>query len=118
MFDSKKIIFRWSPVVLWCFLIFLLSSLPTMETSEIFWWDFIIKKTAHILEYGILFFLLVRAQAEKPNWLLAFLFCVFYGMTDEYHQSFVPGRTATIRDIGFDTLGALLSFLKLRKNYG
>ena len=118
MFDFKEITYRWLPVFLWGFLIFLFSSLPTIETSEIFWWDFILKKTAHIIEYGVLFYFLVRAQKQKVNWFLTFAFCIFYGVTDEYHQSFVPGRTAALQDIGFDTLGTLMSFLKIRKWYG
>ncbi len=37
------------------------------------------------------------------------LFCLFYGMTDEWHQSFVPGRDADWMDLGADTMGAIIA---------
>ncbi len=44
---------------------------------------------------------------------LAYHLCVLYGISDEWHQSFVLGRTATWRDVGFDTLGATISMAAL-----
>ena len=37
------------------------------------------------------------------------LFCVLVAASDEFHQSFVPGRTPAVRDVGIDLLGALLA---------
>lgn len=113
----KYFLSLWLPVVFWCILIFSLSSIPTVQTSEIYWWDFIIKKTAHVLEYGILYFLVFRAMNSKnikPNWAFPFLFCLLYAITDEYHQSFVPGRHCKAMDIGFDSLGMLISFWRIK----
>lgn len=82
------------------------------------------KKSAHILEYAILYFLLFRAvnkfnlkskKKEIYNWLLPLVFCLLYAASDEFHQSFVPGRTSLARDVGFDFLGMLL-VLWLLKN--
>ena len=117
----KKIIFRWGPVILWAVIIFTISSIPTLPKSKIIWWDFILKKTAHVVEYAILSFLLIRGLTNtassqlfpkkvKPYALIiAFIFAVIYAFSDEFHQSFVPGRTSKLRDVGFDTLGSLIS---------
>lgn len=64
-----------------------------------------------MLGYGLLALsywnALDRAKGKRPvAWLLA----VFYAVTDEFHQSFVPGRNASFWDVLiFDNLGALIS---------
>lgn len=52
---------------------------------------------------------------RKPHlcWFIAWLFCIFYAITDEIHQLFVPGRTGRLLDIGIDSSGALLGSLFL-----
>jgi len=100
--------------------IFLFSSLPTTRNIEIYWQDFIIKKTAHVVEYGIFAVLLYRALKEggvdkERAGLFSILIAVLYGMTDEFHQSFTPGRESRIRDVGFDTIGAILAIYILWK---
>lgn len=105
---------RWLPVFLWAALIFFLSSLPQQETSKVFAIDFIIKKTAHLLEYAILYFLFYRATTGKI--VTSFVLAILYAATDEFHQSFVPGRTSRINDvIGFDLVGISISAYLLWK---
>src|SRR3989338_6887274 len=98
----KKILKFWFPPVLWAGLIFTFSSFPTGTTTDFYLGDFLIKKTAHIVEYGIFATLIFRGlinsnvKKEKAMWfavILAFL----YGITDEYHQSFTPGRGPAVR---------------------
>ena len=65
----------------------------------------------HIIEYGVLGFLLARAffNSGVARWVLcAFLVGVFYGVTDELHQSFVPGRNASVLDVIADGIGSFL----------
>ncbi len=75
--------------------------------------DFILKKLAHFSEYFILNFLISRALIKttnlslKKSLVLAFVVSVLYAVSDEYHQSFVPGREPRIRDIIIDSFGAL-----------
>lgn len=102
----------WAPPVVWASIIFLFSALSVTPTSDIYWKDFIVKKTAHVIEYGIFAVLLYRALrgsgVEKINAaLFAILISVVYGVTDEFHQSFTPGREPRIRDVVFDTIGAI-----------
>ncbi len=93
---QKKVI-RWGPTIVWAGVIFFISSLSTLPSPEIIWWDFVLKKSAHMIEYGIFYFLLSRStnwnKKPKNYWLPAFL-AIIYALTDEYHQSFVPGRHA------------------------
>jgi len=101
----------WTPPILWMLVIFSFSSIPQVATTQIYWQDFALKKTAHMIEYAVLAVLLFRALRSekigvKKSALIAFLFSAFYGMTDEFHQGFTPGREPHIRDVVFDTIGA------------
>ena len=107
---------RWLPVFLWAVVIFAFSSVTQIKVSDFFIWDFIAKKIAHISEYSVLFVLIFRAT--RGNYLASFILTMFYAATDEFHQSFVPGRTATFYDLGFDLSGAnIASYIiwKLRR---
>jgi tRNA threonylcarbamoyladenosine biosynthesis protein TsaE len=99
--DSLK---RWGPVFVWAGLIFTVSAIPTLPKVGFLWWDFTLKKSAHMLEYGILMYLLVRARLP---WHKALIYGVIYALSDEIHQRFVTGRSAKLTDVGFDTVGML-----------
>ena len=98
---------RWLPVFLWAVVIFALSSIQQITVAEFFLWDFAAKKVAHLGEYAVLYALILRAIEKK--WVLSFFLTMIYAMSDEIHQSFVPGRTASILDFGIDLSGANLA---------
>jgi len=104
-------ILRWLPAAFVMLVIFLLSSLPSPDLPNFNWADKLIKKTGHILEYAVLCRTFWRGFSYRQDkrwssWILALL----YAITDEFHQSFVPGRHASVWDILlFDNLGALMS---------
>lgn len=103
----------WLPPILWALVIFTFSTLQTTPTSQIYWKDFLVKKTAHIVEYGIFASLLYRAfinsgENEKKAMLVSVLIAFVYGITDEFHQGFTPGREPTVRDVLIDAFGATL----------
>lgn len=69
----------------------------------------------HMLEYsilGILFFRAFKGYNVKNAFLLSILFSTLYGITDEFHQLFIPGRAFEIKDIFIDFLGSCFIFLK------
>ena len=67
----------------------------------------VFKKAAHLGMYGALAITLARAlESRRGSWFWAFMIALVYGITDEWHQSFVPGREATFRDLCFDAAGA------------
>lgn len=107
------------PVFLCAATIFYFSHQSSLHGFELDIADFIFKKIAHMGEYFLLYYFLHRALKMTvfnpiiPIWLIAFVLCVGYAFSDEWHQSFVTGRTASLRDVGFDTLGVSLAFLRI-----
>jgi VanZ family protein len=119
----KKVVKYWLPLFVWMGVIFTFSSFPTNPAGGIYWVDFVIKKTAHLVEYGVLATLVYRATRSigmsKKNCLItSILFAALYGASDEFHQSFTFGREPTIRDVIIDTLGASLAMYFLFKWVG
>lgn len=98
---------RWLAVLAWAAVIFVVSArpgsaLPPGQYAAV----------AHFTEYAVLASLLVWALAfELPAGggliALAIVTASVYGISDEIHQYFVPGRTPDVADWGVDTLGAL-----------
>src|SRR3989344_5498396 len=103
----KKVVNLWLPVFLWGVVIFTLSSIRQITVAEFFLWDFAAKKVAHLGEYAVLYALILRATETK--WVLSFFLTMIYAMSDEIHQSFVPGRTAAIYDLSLDFSGSAIS---------
>ncbi|HHB76948.1 MAG TPA: VanZ family protein [Desulfobulbus sp.] len=93
--------------------IFFLSSQPgdTLSLPEIPNLD----KLLHAGIYGVLaattmFAVQENSKHVRPYMVGVFviLFCLLYGVSDEWHQSFVPGRTPSIFDIAADIVGAVV----------
>lgn len=71
-----------------------------------------VRKTAHITEYFLLaltisFPLYVYRLRGFLLVIIAGIFCVGFAMLDEYHQSFIAGRGASLRDVCIDSIGVL-----------
>lgn len=101
--------------------------LPYATSETIGHLHFLIRKAGHLTEYAVLALLTLRAARLSPrqpitgwSWRaagVALLLSAGYAATDEFHQSFVPGRTASAGDMGIDTSGAAaaLALAALRK---
>jgi len=120
-FKRHELLYYWLPVPLWMGLIFIISSRSSLPSHPNGLVDFVLKKGSHVAEYGILAFLLWRAlskgkgaRASTPC-TSAFVLTVLYALSDEYHQTFVPGRNGHIGDVGVDALGAMLALLLIRR---
>jgi VanZ family protein len=110
---------RWLAVFVWMGAIFALSSIPSISTPFEPGYDFTFKKFAHVTVYGILTALLfgaVRTHIRDKGYALltALLVAVLYAFSDEWHQTFVPGREGTLRDVTIDGIGAVGMSLWLR----
>lgn len=103
MLQFRKKLTLWLPVFLWAAVIFTLSSIKQVQVSEFFAWDFLAKKTAHVLEYTILYVLIFRATGKK--YILSYILALAYAASDEFHQHYVLGRSASVLDIGIDLSG-------------
>jgi VanZ family protein len=114
---DKKIIDKerfavWGSVFFYCGLIFFLSHQPDLTLPNIVP---NVDKLAHLLEYALLGWLCARAwRFERPYWsamavsLFALFFASIYGATDEWHQSYIPGRYADRWDWLTDICGGIL----------
>lgn len=105
----------WLPVFLAMILIFSVSSVPGNNIPSVFPLQDIV---FHSGIYLILAFFFSNAlkntypDALKSKIVLtAILFGIFYGLTDEFHQSFVPLRTCSLSDLFVDAIGSVLGSL-------
>ena len=106
---------RWVPALLMMAVIFTFSSIPSTELPILPTADYLFKKGGHAFGYALLAYTYWYALDGQKNpqaawwaWLLALL----YSATDEFHQSFTPGRHPSAIDVlVFDNLGAAFSML-------
>lgn len=108
------------PLILWIF--------PNLSEERVAAIHFFMRKLGHFSEYAVLGILAARAFSGSANAFLkqhwfqvALLLIVCYALLDEFHQSFVPSRTASIFDSAIDVVGglaALLAFLYWRRRRG
>ena len=128
----KYIVSRWLPVILWAALIFLISMNPDpyrtlpaalrqpLQLAGItFSDDDLFGNPGHLIEYAILGILTARAliwkRSSSPGLItLIFSLCAAYALSDELHQTFVPGRTFEIQDLVVDVSGILIGLALYR----
>lgn len=126
---------KWLLVIAWMIIIFIFSSQPgnvSDENSKFVIYvfnllgldlnsslgslaNFVVRKCAHFTEYFILYMLIYNAMKESFNFKKALLFSIIgvflYASSDEFHQSFVPDRGPSFRDVMIDTSGGLLALI-------
>ena len=113
----------WIVLIVWLGAIFYLSSIPSLTIGASPLWEFILRKLAHFFEYFVLNFLIYRVlllteKRDIPwNIFWAFMFSILYAFSDEYHQTFVQGRSGRLLDVGIDSFGSLISAWLLYLNY-
>jgi VanZ family protein len=103
----------WLPATAWLTMIFVLSSQPALPSPPA-----VNDKQAHAFTFGVLAVLLLMglagwrwASVTRSALLTAFLLAAAYGVTDELHQRFVPGRTPDVADVAADAAGAALAMV-------
>jgi VanZ family protein len=101
--------------LLWMAVIFVLSHQPTLPYPD----DvdaMIVSTLGHVTVYAVLAGLLwwaLGAFSVPAGWryVLPVAISALYGISDEWHQSYVPGRSPDARDVVADTVGAVLAML-------
>ena len=93
----------WGPAWAMMVLIFVLSSMS--ELPRVPGGFDVDDGVAHAVAYGVLAGGALRRVSVEAAWL-AVLLATLYGVTDEVHQRFVPGRTAEVADLIADAVGA------------
>lgn len=112
MSKVTSFVWRWGLALLMMAAIFGFSSIPSAEMPKFGFLDFLVKKGGHALGYGLLALSYLRGlkggnQDVHMRWFYAaWLMATLYSATDEFHQSFVPGRYPAVTDVLIDSLGA------------
>ena len=142
-FSLGRRLFYWLPPFLWMGAIFWFSTdtfsagntgsilepllrfvLPHITHAQINLAHFLVRKAAHFSVYAVLALLLMRAfragSSVRWHWRWALTSCLIvslYALSDEFHQSFVSTRTASIYDSFIDMAGgfAAVCFLGLKR---
>src|SRR5258708_14650077 len=134
----RRFLKNWLPVLVWGGVIFLGSTdpmsaehtsrfivpflrwlKPNISAETLASIRFILRKGAHVGEYAVLGLLLLRAATLMTNFRqsIPILYvsvlgvCLFVAATDEFHQTFVASRGASVRDIMIDSGGVILGLL-------
>ena len=104
--------------------IFCLSSIPDQGAANntlnpLAWISPNVQNFLHIPVYGglaALWFWVLRHWIAKSGYkyLLALILTLGFGLLDEWHQTFVPGRFGSMTDAGFNAIGAILGLLIYR----
>ena len=105
----------------WMSLIFYLSSIPGEQLGPDTLVVNVIKKLGHMFIFGVLAVLYLYALKRKKSlletqgafYLLSLLLTSLYAISDEYHQSFTPGRHSSGKDVLIDICGALTALVIL-----
>ncbi len=119
----RRFILLWGPVFFFAIFIFVMSSLSSMPGEDPFpHFD----KVAHMSVYGVFALLIFRSLTltlRSKNFMLVALLTIIvviaYGISDEFHQSFVPTRNPEIKDVAADGIGALIAMttVYIRRRY-
>jgi VanZ family protein len=134
----RRFLKDWLPVLVWVGVIFLGSTdpmsaehtsrfivpflrwlKPNISAETLASIHFILRKCAHVGEYAVLGLLLLRAATLTTNfrrstpilYVSVLGVCLFVAATDEFHQTFVASRGASVRDIMIDSGGVILGLL-------
>jgi len=107
---NRKLLLFGGPVVAYALLIFFLSSRQNFSPDVQFFWGF--DKIAHFVEYFFFGALICRwfsvmklIRKGKMAFILTIMIGIGYALSDEWHQSFVPGRDASLWDVLADAAG-------------
>ena len=92
---------------------------PDVTAAMIAQVQFFVRKAAHLGEYAILAMMLWRAARHGTNikvkmsilFVLVWVACAMFAAADEFHQSFVPTRTAAFGDVLIDICGAIAGLI-------
>ncbi|RSK28712.1 VanZ family protein [Bacillus sp. HMF5848] len=112
-----------SLAILWCIIIYLFTEMPQFTGSStkgfleqlipfpevLNFINFVIRKLAHFTVFGVLAVLVWKTvEGWRYSYLIAWVTATLYGAFDEYHQSLVPNRTPSFKDVMIDSFGAFV----------
>jgi VanZ family protein len=111
-----RAISRFGPPLALTAVIFALSAQPDLGTG-LGTWDLVLRKLGHMVEYGLLWLLWWRALGYRPGGgaAVAAAIALAYAASDEWHQTFVAGRSGSPVDWAIDAAGVAVAWLLARR---
>ncbi len=115
----KTKLFAYLAVISWAGLIWFLSDQPYLGATEnLSFGLYLLRKAAHVGEYLVLTLLLVRALkltfaygGKNLIFAAAGFVSLLFAASDEWHQTFVPGRSGQVRDVFIDLIGIVAAII-------
>jgi VanZ family protein len=109
----KKLIKWWLPALVWMGIIFVGSSIGDVPRVGGRTTDGFVHRAAHVIEFAVLGALLLRALSkERPvsrrEIIITLILVALYGVSDELHQRFTPGRSSEGVSVVFDVVGGII----------
>jgi VanZ family protein len=106
----KRFLALWLPVVLWMGVIFVGSSIGNLPQVGDETFDGLVHRATHLLEFAVLGALVLRATSDgkpisKREIIITLIVIGLYGISDEFHQRFTPGRSSEGSTVLFDLAG-------------
>ena len=97
-------------------IIFAVSSIGMLPSVDRGLVDQLMHWAGHLGEYAVLSFLLLRAlndgrSVTRREIVITLIVAAVYGLSDEWHQTFVPGRNGELWTVGLDTVGAAMGWM-------
>ena len=111
---GRRCLYRWAPLLGWMVLIYVLSAQSTLPSPHDDVLRHLVSSSAHAFVFGVLAVLWLRVVGKgRWSWAVALGLTMLYAVSDEVHQTFVPGRVADPWDLFCDGLGAAVMLLAL-----
>lgn len=108
---SSRLILYWLPLSVWMGVVLGIGSTTALALTEANPLRWLVRKGIHVGEYTVLGWFFYRALAQEARGfrpalaLLALLLTAGFGGFDEWRQSFIPGRSGRVLDVGMDAVG-------------
>jgi VanZ family protein len=114
---------RWGPAIVIMGIIFVASNTPGSDIPKFGVMDIFVKKGGHMCGYALLAAAYLHALdngKRRPRllFMLTVLLAILYAASDEFHQSFTPGRTPAVTDVCIDAIGGIIGITVLRLLHG
>ena len=104
---------RWGLAIAFMAAIFAASSIPGSNVPSFGLWDTLAPKGMHLCGYALLAASVLhafshRSAISRTHFIAAVCFAILYSVSEELHQSYTPGRSASLIDVGIDTAGIVI----------
>ena len=111
-------LYQWGPAIIIMGIIFIASSTPGSDLPDFGYIDFLAMKGGHLLGYILLSAAFLHGLSNgvpitRSRIAVTWILVILYAISDEWHQSFMPGRNPALLDVSIDAAGGFLGVVLL-----